>query len=487
MPFKSKSQMRWMFANEPEMAKRWADHTPDTEDLPEKISEAFTPLDDPDLDPDEAEELAAQFGDYNLDDYDDEGEEVSPPPPSKPAPSKPKFSMASMMKKAITSAPVSAPEAEVENDQPTQPLTRSITTPQKRRRGSYSTSRKLATLGRRKDVFNPEYITLRPDIERFEDRIRDLRSTGLTSSRIAQAINDEFGLGEDSLKPTDVANYLKSIGEITRGAASSPQDLGSLVPHNHKDPGEWHDDCPACTYSTSFESEWNYPQHVIDALKDLGEFSTEEAIMAARELPEFQDERTGSYSDVNLPGGYQNLGDLVKQVLRGSGLFEPLDQKWSKKMFTPAAHKIRWRYVGGGLEESKNMSERYCPSCEEGNHHRCRDESCACCGGNAIKEMFDSTDVSEAANRPMGSSPFQDWSKMGNIGSELKRQADSMRGSTYRTQDGKLLFYKDQMGAGEQPLVADTTQGIWTQNQPQSNQQQTQGTMQSVFSPKTAG
>ena len=36
MPFASKSQMRWMFAKKPEMAKEWAEHTPDTEDLPEK-------------------------------------------------------------------------------------------------------------------------------------------------------------------------------------------------------------------------------------------------------------------------------------------------------------------------------------------------------------------------------------------------------------------------------------------------------------------
>lgn len=37
MPFKSKAQMRWMFANHPEMAKRWADHTPSTKKLPNKV------------------------------------------------------------------------------------------------------------------------------------------------------------------------------------------------------------------------------------------------------------------------------------------------------------------------------------------------------------------------------------------------------------------------------------------------------------------
>jgi hypothetical protein len=37
MPFKSKAQEKWMFANHPEMAKRWADETPDIKDLPDKV------------------------------------------------------------------------------------------------------------------------------------------------------------------------------------------------------------------------------------------------------------------------------------------------------------------------------------------------------------------------------------------------------------------------------------------------------------------
>jgi len=39
MPFKSKAQQRWMFANHPEMAKRWADHTPDIKKLPETVED----------------------------------------------------------------------------------------------------------------------------------------------------------------------------------------------------------------------------------------------------------------------------------------------------------------------------------------------------------------------------------------------------------------------------------------------------------------
>lgn len=39
MPFKSKSQQRWMFAKHPQMAKRWADETPNIKRLPEKVEE----------------------------------------------------------------------------------------------------------------------------------------------------------------------------------------------------------------------------------------------------------------------------------------------------------------------------------------------------------------------------------------------------------------------------------------------------------------
>lgn len=42
MPFASRRQARWMFANHPEMAKRWADHTPDFKALPESV-DADTP------------------------------------------------------------------------------------------------------------------------------------------------------------------------------------------------------------------------------------------------------------------------------------------------------------------------------------------------------------------------------------------------------------------------------------------------------------
>jgi len=48
MPFKSKAQMRWMFANHPEMAKRWAEHTPNIKNLPERSSSSSSSTTDED-------------------------------------------------------------------------------------------------------------------------------------------------------------------------------------------------------------------------------------------------------------------------------------------------------------------------------------------------------------------------------------------------------------------------------------------------------
>jgi len=40
-PFKSEAQRRWMFANHPEIAKRWAKHTPKGKHLPEYVKKAM--------------------------------------------------------------------------------------------------------------------------------------------------------------------------------------------------------------------------------------------------------------------------------------------------------------------------------------------------------------------------------------------------------------------------------------------------------------
>ena len=37
MPFKSKSQRRWMYANDPKMARQWEEHTSKGTKLPEKV------------------------------------------------------------------------------------------------------------------------------------------------------------------------------------------------------------------------------------------------------------------------------------------------------------------------------------------------------------------------------------------------------------------------------------------------------------------
>lgn len=42
MPFKSKAQERWMFANKPKMAKEWASETPNIKALPVKVKKKKT-------------------------------------------------------------------------------------------------------------------------------------------------------------------------------------------------------------------------------------------------------------------------------------------------------------------------------------------------------------------------------------------------------------------------------------------------------------
>lgn len=37
MPFESKAQQKWMYANKPDMAEKWQRHTPNSELLPDRI------------------------------------------------------------------------------------------------------------------------------------------------------------------------------------------------------------------------------------------------------------------------------------------------------------------------------------------------------------------------------------------------------------------------------------------------------------------
>ena len=41
MPFKSKTQARYMFAKLPTVAKRWAKHTPSIKQLPNKLPKSY--------------------------------------------------------------------------------------------------------------------------------------------------------------------------------------------------------------------------------------------------------------------------------------------------------------------------------------------------------------------------------------------------------------------------------------------------------------
>lgn len=40
MPFQSKAQARWMFANKPKMAKEWASVTPSIKKLPNRVKKS---------------------------------------------------------------------------------------------------------------------------------------------------------------------------------------------------------------------------------------------------------------------------------------------------------------------------------------------------------------------------------------------------------------------------------------------------------------
>ena len=42
MPFKSKAQEKWMWANDPKMAEKWEEHTPKGKKLPAKLKKKST-------------------------------------------------------------------------------------------------------------------------------------------------------------------------------------------------------------------------------------------------------------------------------------------------------------------------------------------------------------------------------------------------------------------------------------------------------------
>jgi hypothetical protein len=40
MPFKSQQQRKWMYANDPQMARQWQEHTPEDKKLPVKLNKS---------------------------------------------------------------------------------------------------------------------------------------------------------------------------------------------------------------------------------------------------------------------------------------------------------------------------------------------------------------------------------------------------------------------------------------------------------------
>ena len=155
-----------------------------------------------------------------------------------------------------------------------------------------------------------------------------------------------------------------------------------------------------------------------------------------------------------MPKDHKNLLDYIIWTLKNSPDYFELEDAQTLERDPLNAE---WRWIAGSDEvEEDEMSDLF--------------------------EMF-----GEAMSRPPGSKPFQDWTKLGQFGSELKKQADALKGNTYQTQDGQLLFYKNQMQTGEQPMVADITQGIWSPMGQETttahpNQQQKTPQMGSVFS-----
>jgi predicted RNA-binding Zn-ribbon protein involved in translation (DUF1610 family) len=520
-----------MWANEPEMARRWQRHTRDAENLPERVDEVKLE-DDPTIDPDEREELHSQLGDYEVDQGDDddvpEGELVKDPPQMTPAERSRREAM--MMDALLDDSDDPPPDDEAPvpeetiSDVSDEMIVGSDATPAsepaRAHRGEYDRSAKsAATID--PSLYDMDHKTARADIGDYADDIDDLHDAGYTFGQIAKRINSVYGLkthpgrqnkksgpgarrhddlrcqecggrvdrtassficrdcGEETtraLTPSQVSDYLKFTGKVTRGPASRFQDLGSRMEHNHDlDDVPWKEGCPACSWSTGFDSD---PESETDAelkekLIELGEFTTEEAITEASALERFQMDiktpyfepcdRCGDrrrvktrggdiacrscgkqydiseiplpkfyqkrgYSDQRLPKNFRNLADYVIWTLKNDPDFEPVDDDWSEKMWTTRPLKIRWRYTG-----------------QEGD-----DEM------NELREMF-----GESLNKEPGEEPFNQWNQFGTSGNELKKAADKIGGDVTRTQTGQLKLYGDQMGVGQAPMVANIPDGEW--------------------------
>jgi len=128
-----------------------------------------------------------------------------------------------------------------------------------------------------------------------------------------------------------------------------------------------------------------------------------------------------------------------------------------------------------------------CPSCEEGHHERCRDESCDCCGSPSLNEMFGGI----SSMKKPGDEQLQasDMTRMKQNLDKLSKDAQGMQGNILQKPDGQMALFRKNSKDGELPLVANLAQGTWDQQQGALDQKDQKmssqsPTMGNVFSPK---
>lgn len=642
MPFDSKAQSKWAFATGQPFADEWAKKT-SYDDLPDRADEAYwkamglvVEMDFSELEDDEEEEARlgaldpeeravmhpddASDEDGNEDDDEDEEGGIS-------------FEMPKVGAKHIGAE---------EDDEVAAFIKKRGT--RKRRRSkeysNYSTANKDAAT----DVAAADNVRRRDDIGTFANIIMQLRRQGKTFGRIAREINDRFDLKaapdypeapdtenagrpatndvkcpkcasqmhktssdwictdekcgyreNRALEPEQVADFLRSIGEITPGEASRTPDLGAHIQHNHPyDPNrpeefEMKDDCPACNWATSWDTrptEKHEPveEELIKFGSEHGVFTTEQAIEYLRDSDLFKAEiptpifkpcpqcgttrrvrqpidpehdsgdpaewayycgnklcsgkdkktgepiskdrfgrperqffgddeqpvkvkRTQAFSHTKIPDQFKNLGDYVTFILRNSPKFQA-EPGFEKKYSSNKTRSIVWTYEGGKdfnpqepAQDGSNVDEIdafisamkenvkmtcncECPSCEEGNHQRCRND----CGNSSrsLKELFASS-MKKPGDQQLTAG---DMTKLKQNVDQLGKLAQQQHGNILQHPDGTMSMFPDKMKDGDLPLVADLKTGTWAQQQQAVNNQQTQmsqnkgmsgGTMESVF------
>lgn len=163
---------------------------------------------------------------------------------------------------------------------------------------------------------------------------------------------------------------------------------------------------------------------------------------------------------------FQNGGRLSLIYTAGSGRRTVFDWDRDSNTWT---NDMALQMAEGYLMEGKT-----CPSCEEGNHHRCRDEWCDCCGGSPsrsprMSEVFQIREAPIQNRPPPGSRPVKDveWNALGNMGQALHKGLDAMKSAgqemtAYDTPQGDRVAFPKDAAPGRGPMKADDTKGVWT-------------------------